>query len=138
MEVVFTIGIMDMCHAGHLNLLRKMRETGKKTIVILHTDASCYRIKGKIPIQHLDTRMKNLEITGLVDEIRVTDNDDPTVDMQAMLKEYPHCYFMRGDDNPKYPGYQFIEAHIPHEYISYTKGVSSSRLRTWLNRLFSS
>lgn len=136
-KVIFTIGIMDMCHKGHLNLLRKMRETGKKTVVVLHTDESCYRIKGKIPIQHIGTRLRNLQITGLVDEMLITDNDDPTPDMKKLLKKYPDIEFMRGDDNPTYPGYKFIESYIPHTYIKYTKDTSSSKLRIWLSKLFS-
>ena len=79
MKVVFTAAIMDMCHRGHLNLLKQMRQRAGegKVIVVLHDDKSCYQIKGKIPIQNIKQRQANLWITELVDDVYVTLNIDP-------------------------------------------------------------
>jgi D-beta-D-heptose 7-phosphate kinase/D-beta-D-heptose 1-phosphate adenosyltransferase len=137
-KIVFTASIMDLCHKGHLNLLKEMRKSGDKVIVILHTDASCYRIKGKIPIQHLETRMKNLEITGLVDEIHTTDEDDPYKAFHQICKRQDDVLFMRGNDNPNYPGKWWItENNIPTKFINYTEGISSTSIREKLWKFFS-
>lgn len=129
-KVVFTAAIFDFCHEGHLNLLKEMRKAGDKVIVVLHTDESCYRIKGKIPVQHLETRKKNLQITGLVDEILVTEEDDPYRQFARIVKGHEKLLFMRGDDNKKFPGKWYIDQmEVPIKYVKYTESTSSSKIK---------
>lgn len=138
MKVVFTAAIMDMCHQGHLNLLKKMRERAGelgKVIVILHDDKSCYQIKGKIPIQNIKQRRDNLWITELVDDVYTTLNTDPADQFERVFRTYPEeeLIFMRGDDNPNFPGRHVIDKKkIPIEFIKYTPGTSSTMLRNQL------
>lgn len=138
MRVVFTAAIMDLCHEGHLNLLAKMRVAGDRTIVVLHDDASAYWIKGKIPIQDLAHRKNNLLITGLVDEIWTTTNSDPGSEFEKIIRrnrDY-ELLFMRGDDNPDFPGRKVIDRHkIRIELVPYTPSVSSTSLRDLLRQL---
>jgi cytidyltransferase-like protein len=60
---------MDCFHHGHKNLLEQMRRTGRKVIVVLHDDYSCYQIKNKFPVQKFEHRKANALLTGLVDEV---------------------------------------------------------------------
>jgi len=137
MKVVFTAAIMDMCHRGHLNLLKQMRQRAGegKVIVVLHDDKSCYQIKGKIPIQNIKQRQANLWITELVDDVYVTLNIDPADQFARVLRTYPDAelLFVRGDDNKNFPGKHLIDKHkIPIEYVAYTEGTSSTLLRNQL------
>lgn len=70
-KIVISASILDLCHKGHLNLLREMRKNGDMSIMVIHTDFSCYKIKDKFPIWDLKRRKKALKMTGLVDRIYI-------------------------------------------------------------------
>jgi glycerol-3-phosphate cytidylyltransferase-like family protein len=111
-----------------------MRDTGRKTIVILHDDKSCYLIKGKIPFQHLKQRIENLKITGLVDKIYITRSIDPEKIFKKIANKYPDRLYMRGDDTKDFPGkWRLQVTNTPIEYVKYTEGVSSTFIREQLN-----
>lgn len=134
-KVALTAAIMDMCHQGHINLLDTMNKEADKVVVVLHSDESCWSIKRKIPIQSLDQRIRNLEITQLVDEILVTHDDDPSQAFRAALNMYPACefVFMRGDDNYEFPGRHTIEElNIPIKFVGYTPNISSTKIKEGL------
>jgi cytidyltransferase-like protein len=132
MRVVLTAAVMDLCHEGHIRLLKEMRANGDIVVVVLHDDKSVYEIKGKIPVQDVLHRMNNLHITGLVDRVLVTMNVDPADKFQEVISTYgeKNILFMRADDNKNFPGKWIIENYnIPIKYVKYTKGVSSSLIR---------
>lgn len=134
-KVALTAAIMDMCHQGHINLLDAMNKEADKVVVVLHSDESCWSIKRKIPIQSLDQRIRNLQITQLVDEILVTHDDDPSQAFRAAVNMYPEYefVFMRGDDNYEFPGRQTIEElDMPIKFVSYTPDISSTKIKEGL------
>ncbi len=45
-SVVFTNGVFDLLHAGHVDLLTAARSLGDHLIVALNSDASVRRLKG--------------------------------------------------------------------------------------------
>ncbi len=47
-KVVFTNGVFDILHAGHVDYLSKARELGDVLIVGVNSDASVKRIKGAL------------------------------------------------------------------------------------------
>ena len=56
-KVVFTNGVFDLIHAGHVDYLSKAKELGDVLIVGLNTDDSVKRIKGnKRPILKQEER----------------------------------------------------------------------------------
>ncbi len=129
-KIVFTAGIFDMMHKGHLRLLRKMKEKGT-VVVVLHDDRSCFLIKDKVPIQSLEQRVKNLEISGLVDHILVTESIDPADQFGLIIGTYKNnLLFIRGDDNKTYPGKWIVDQNnIKTELVKYTEGISSTKMR---------
>ena len=136
MKVVLTAAIMDVFHTGHKNLLEKMRESGERVVVVLHDDMSCWKIKGKIPIQTLRHRKRNLLLTGLADEVLVTRHTDPSDQFEKVILEHgwENILFMRGDDNKDFPGKWMIDSfNIPIKYVRYTPEISSSFVRTVLD-----
>jgi len=143
MKVVFTAAVMDLCHKGHINLMKEMRkEAGQdgKVVVILHDDKSIYDTKGKVPIQSLDQRVANVKIVGLADFILTCgDYKDLASKIQFVLHSFglgqgTDFLFMRGNDWPgKFPARDTLEAYnIPIKFIEYTKGISSTFLREQL------
>lgn len=142
MKVVFTAAVMDLCHKGHINLLKRMRdEAGEdgRVIVILHEDKNIYETKGKIPIQDIQRRMKNVEITGLADIVMQTsDYNDLADKFENIIEMYfdSELVFMRGDDWHDFPASHVIrENQIPIKFVEYTEGISSSLMRNELEKL---
>ena len=131
-KIVLTAAIMDLLHDGHQNLLREMRKNGDKVVVVLHDDAACFEIKGKVPVQPIEVRARNLIITKLADAVTITHSTDPADAFEKIVNKYSKddILFMRGDDNKDYPGRWYIEKrNIPVEFIPYTEGVSSTKMR---------
>lgn len=76
--VVWTNGVFDILHTGHLELLKFARAQGNKLIVGINDDASVGRLKGAHrPINKLETRIKQLETLPWVDEVKVFSEDTP-------------------------------------------------------------
>lgn len=136
MKVVLTAAIFDLLHEGHIILLKKMKKEGCKVVVVLHDDESCYRIKGKLPIQDVWQRMKNLYLSELADEVLITKSIDPADQFKKVVSWYDDILFMRADDNKDFPGKWFIEKRgIPTKFAPYTKGVSSTEIKEHLCNL---
>lgn len=133
MKIALNASIADLCHQGHLNLYSKMKGTGKKVIVILHDDNSCYRIKGKFPIQTLEHRMRNVGNCGYVDEVLATYSDDPAEMFEQVIQTYgaTEVEYYRGDDlRDDFLGKWLLDKYnIKINYLPYTKGVSSTQIR---------
>lgn len=132
MKIALNAAIADCYHIGHDNLYKTMKETGRKVVVILHDDLSCYKIKRKIPVQTLRHRVRNVLLTGLVDEILTTDREDPAKAFLKVIEKYgsENIEYYRGDDLIDFPGKWMLESYkININYLPYTKGVSSSDIR---------
>ena len=84
--VVFTNGVFDILHKGHLELLKHAKSLGNKLIVAINTDSSVQRLKGSDrPINDVQTRQAQLEILPWVDEV-VTFVDDTPYDLIKNIK----------------------------------------------------
>lgn len=133
MRIVLTAAIMDLLHAGHINLLKNMRDNGDRVYVVLHDDKSCFQIKGRFPVQSIKQRVKNLKDTGLADKVFITNRVDPSDQFKKAIRFKKDVLFMRGDDNINFPGRWFIDnKKIPVRFVKYTDGISSTKLRDQL------
>lgn len=69
-KVVFTNGVFDIIHAGHVSYLERARKLGDILIVGLNTDASVRLNKGKgrplVPYRHRATVLAALEAVDYV------------------------------------------------------------------------
>jgi glycerol-3-phosphate cytidylyltransferase-like family protein len=134
-RVVFVAALADLCHRGHINLFKKMKERAGDsgiTCVVLHDDESSYQLKDKIPIQNIDQRKENLRITGLIDVILVCHDTDPSKQFEYIIRQYADAkkIYMRGDDQIDFPGRMVLEKNkVAIEFVPYTTGVSSSLIR---------
>ena len=93
--VVWTNGVFDILHIGHLKLLRHAYSLGNRLIVGINSDASVKRLKGDLrPINDQDTRKELLLELGFVDDVIIFDQDTP---LEAMTKLEPDIIVKGGD-----------------------------------------
>jgi len=76
--VVFTNGVFDILHTGHVDYLRKARALGAVLVVGLNSDASTRRLKGPTrPINRQEDRATLLAALEFVDYVTIFDEDTP-------------------------------------------------------------
>jgi rfaE bifunctional protein nucleotidyltransferase chain/domain len=77
-KVVFTNGVFDLLHIGHITYLSKAAELGDKLIIGLNSDASVKRIKGESrPVNEQNSRAALLASFFFVDAVVVFGEDTP-------------------------------------------------------------
>jgi rfaE bifunctional protein nucleotidyltransferase chain/domain len=85
-QVVFTNGVFDLLHPGHVRYLQQARRLGDALIVGLNSDRSVRANKGEgRPITSEDERSEILEALACVDAVVVFDEDTPS-DLIAALQ----------------------------------------------------
>ena len=129
---VYTIGCFDFFHYGHKRLLERLKQKGDKLIVGVHDDSSIEKLKNLKPDEHdpIETRMNNVK--QIADIVYVIPDTDPTFYLKCIVRDddnMENSCFMRGDDMPNFPGKDFVENKISIEYLSYTQGISSTKIR---------
>ena len=76
--VVFTNGVFDLLHEGHLHTLGEAAKEGDHLVVAINSDESVRRLKGPDrPIHSQSTRSKILAALLVVDLVLVFEEDTP-------------------------------------------------------------
>ena len=108
--VVFTNGVFDLLHPGHVELLEAARREGDSLVVGLNTDASVRRLgKGaERPVTGEQARARVLAGLAAVDCVVLFDEDTPLALMQALAPDV----LVKGADYPRdrIVGADWIEA----------------------------
>ena len=109
MTTVFTNGVFDLLHVGHVRLLQFARAQGNHLIVAINSDTSAARIKGSDrPVVPAHERAEVLRALRCVDDVQIFDEDTPDLLVQRLrpqvLVKGPAC---RGTD---VPGADFVES----------------------------
>lgn len=77
-KVVFTNGVFDLLHPGHVRYLQEARALGDALIVAINSDRSVRAIKGpERPVTPEDERAEVLLALACVDAVVVFDEDTP-------------------------------------------------------------
>jgi len=77
-RIVFTNGVFDILHRGHVEYLTKAGSLGDVLIVGMNTDASVRRLKGsERPVVSQGDRAFVLAALGVVDYVCLFDEDTP-------------------------------------------------------------
>jgi len=93
--IVFTNGVFDILHAGHVEFLRAAKALGDILVVGVNSDASVRRLKGRNrPINAEHHRAALLAALETVDHVIVFDEDEPS-DIIRTLR--PHVHAKGGD-----------------------------------------
>ncbi len=87
-KVVFTNGVFDLLHLGHITYLAKAASEGDKLIIGLNSDASVKRIKGESrPVNDQTSRAALLAAMFFVDAIVVFGEDTPLNLISTLLPD---------------------------------------------------
>ena len=77
-KIVFTNGVFDLLHTGHITYLTKAAELGEKLIVGLNADTSVKRLKGPDrPVNDEKSRAMLLASFFFIDAVVLFDDDTP-------------------------------------------------------------
>jgi D-beta-D-heptose 7-phosphate kinase/D-beta-D-heptose 1-phosphate adenosyltransferase len=101
-EVVACCGCFDILHAGHVTFLEKAKSYGDYLIVLLNSDKSIRKLKGRDrPIIPQDQRKLILEALECVDEVILFDEERPT---KILKKLKPDIFVNSSEYGKDYEG----------------------------------
>lgn len=93
--LVWTNGVFDVLHKGHLELLKFAKKQGNKLIVGINSDSSVKRLKGKDrPVNNQKERMSQLIALPWVDKVVIFNEDNPL----NKIKEFNPDFIVKGGD----------------------------------------
>ncbi len=108
-KLVFTNGVFDILHVGHLRYLAQARGLGDALVIGLNSDASVKRLKGdKRPLLPEAERAELLAGLACVDYVCIFEEDDP----RELIKAIVPSVLVKGGDWPidKILGRDTVEA----------------------------
>lgn len=131
--VGITVGVFDLLHTGHLNLLERCKAQCDYLIVGLCMDDYVRQIKHKEPVFSEHDRFRLLAALKCVDEVvplSIAEIDDKML----CLKNHPFDILFSGDDWKGSERYnrtekQFAELGAKIVYLPYTQGISTSQIK---------
>jgi len=96
--LVFTNGVFDLLHRGHVTYLARARALGSALVIAINTDASAKRLgKGaERPLNSLEDRAAVLASLGAVDAVTWFDDDTP----EALIAAVRPDVLVKGGDWP--------------------------------------
>lgn len=132
-KVGLTVGVFDLFHVGHLNLLERCKEQCEYLIVAVCGDDYVTHVKHKVPVIPEKDRIRIIGALKCVDEASTITLEEIDDKMLA-LKRFKFDVLFSGDDWKGSERYnrtekQFAELGVSIEYLPYTKGVSTSDLK---------
>ncbi|MCY2687769.1 adenylyltransferase/cytidyltransferase family protein [Salinimicrobium sp. TH3] len=130
-KIVYVIGVFDLFHRGHLELLKRAKELGSKLIVAVNSDSMVASYKRK-PFFSEEDRLELVKALKYVDEAFVIDQ----YDNRDYIKNYGIDLIVHGDDWEEQSymeqirvDKEFLAAHKAQlVLLPYTKGISTSEL----------
>ncbi|HLU16784.1 MAG TPA: D-glycero-beta-D-manno-heptose 1-phosphate adenylyltransferase [Edaphocola sp.] len=109
-RVVFTNGVFDMLHPGHITCLAAAADQGNKLVVAINSDGSVKRLKGEQrPIFDQQSRALIVAAMQYVDAVCIFDEDTPL----ELIKLLQPDVLVKGGDYvaEQVVGYQEVTAH---------------------------
>lgn len=132
--IVYTGGTFDLFHYGHVNFLEEACKLGR-VVVSLNTDEFIHLYKGRTPIMPYEQRKALLESCQFV--AKVVENIGGADSKPAILSVQPDIIAIGSDWARKnyYQQMQFTQDWLDEQniklcYIPYTKGISTTMLRS--------
>jgi D-beta-D-heptose 7-phosphate kinase/D-beta-D-heptose 1-phosphate adenosyltransferase len=127
-RIVFTNGVFDILHAGHVQLLQRARALGDILVVGINSDASTRRLKGPTrPVNRESDRLALVSALEAVDYAVLFDEDRPDDLIRAIR---PHIHVKGGDYDaaslPEIDAVREVGAQV--EILSLVHGRSTTAL----------
>jgi rfaE bifunctional protein nucleotidyltransferase chain/domain len=127
--VVFTNGVFDVLHRGHVTYLARAREQGASLVVALNTDASARRL-GKGPDRPLNSEQDRAAVIAALESVSLVTffDEDTPVELLGELK--PQVYVKGGDyDMPTLAETRLVEGYGGRALaIPFVDGYSTTNL----------
>ena len=87
-KVIFTNGVFDLLHIGHITYMAKAAQLGDKLVIGLNADASVKRLKGpNRPVNGQDSRAALLAALFFVDAVVLFEEDTPLSLITTLLPD---------------------------------------------------
>jgi len=94
-QLVFTNGVFDLLHVGHVRYLQQARELGDALIVAVNSDASVRQLKGDTrPLMNENDRAEILAALSAVDYVTIFDDISP----RLLIAELRPDVLVKGGD----------------------------------------
>jgi rfaE bifunctional protein nucleotidyltransferase chain/domain len=94
--VVFTNGVFDVLHRGHVSYLAQARALGGSLVVALNTDASARRL-GKGPDRPLNRQEDRAAVIAALESVSLVTFFDEDTPVQLLEQLRPQIYVKGGD-----------------------------------------
>jgi D-beta-D-heptose 7-phosphate kinase/D-beta-D-heptose 1-phosphate adenosyltransferase len=127
-KLVFTNGVFDILHVGHVRYLQQARQLGDALVVAINTDASVRQLKGEgRPLMNASDRAEVLAALASVDYVMTFDDVSP----RALIAELLPDVLVKGGD------YSLDQIHGREEVeaaggrvvsLPFVEGASTSKL----------
>jgi glycerol-3-phosphate cytidylyltransferase len=127
-KIIITAGSFDLCHAGHINILKKAKRLGNYLIVCLSTDKLIKEHKEFFPILTYEQRKKVLEAIKYVDKVVP---QTKLIDIKQ-FKELKADIFVIGNDwknRNDVDGLVWLIKNKKVRFIPYTKELSTTKIK---------
>ena len=126
-RVVYTAGVFDLLHRGHLNFLWQSKQLGDILVVGVVSDSGTNAYKDIFPAEHQQHRMREIRQLEFVDHVVHQATTDPT----PILERIRPDVMTHADDWTRLKeGHDTLERlGIEWVLIPYTEGISSTELR---------
>ena len=127
--VVFTNGVFDVLHRGHVTYLANARAQGGSLVVALNTDASARRL-GKGPDRPLNRELDRAVVIAALESVSLVTWFDEDTPVQLLSELRPQVYVKGGD----YDMRQLAETGLVEGYggralaIPFVDGYSTTNL----------
>lgn len=129
MRKVITYGTFDLLHYGHVNLLRRAKESGDYLVVALSTDEFNWKEKHKVSYFGYDKRKELLEAIRYVDLVIPEYCWEQKIED---IQEFKIDTFVIGDD---WSGkFDFLKEYCEVKYLERTPEISTTQIRENLKR----
>jgi rfaE bifunctional protein nucleotidyltransferase chain/domain len=130
MRVIYTAGVFDLLHRGHLNMLWASKQLGDVLVVGVVSDAGARAYKGRLPIENSQQRIDAIAQLGFVDMVVLQQTTDPT----PVLDRVRPDVMTHGDDWQQLrEGHEtLVRMGVEWVLVPYTPDVSTTLLRAVL------
>jgi glycerol-3-phosphate cytidylyltransferase len=128
-RVVLVVGVFDLFHSGHVNLLRRSRELGDRLVVVVNGDALTSSYK-RPPVMSEQDRLAVIAACRYVDEAEISN----TYSIRDVIVRHGVTAVVHGDDWEVESYKQqircddaFLDEHaVELVLLPYTPGISTS------------
>ncbi|MBQ0106029.1 MAG: adenylyltransferase/cytidyltransferase family protein [Armatimonadetes bacterium] len=138
-KIGMTVGVFDLFHEGHLNLLERCKEQCEYLIVGILSDEHVKNTKHKDTVFPQNVRHRIIDALKVVDET-VDILPHEVTDRVALCQRVPFDVLFNGSDWIGSERFAKIEKdlkeiNVPIVYFPYTQGISSTEIKDKMNKL---